>query len=242
LKPSRLAPAELQAVDDDVWLAEGGLVSFFGFPYPTRSVIVRLAGGELWVWSPVALSAELEAGVRMLGNVGHLVSPNKLHHLFLADWQARFPGARLWGPASVHKKRRDLTFESALEDVSPPEWGQDLDLAWFTGSPVLDEIVFFHRPSRTVLLADLSENFSEEFLQTHWPAPARLLARLWKITEGHGRAPLEWRLSWIRRGPARQALAKMLDWDPVRVIMAHGEWQRQGGRAYLERAFSWLTG
>ncbi len=234
-------PAALQAVDEAVWLADGGLVSFYGFPYPTRSVIVRLATGDLWVWSPVALSPELEAGIRALGEVRHLVSPNKLHHLFLGDWQARFPDARLWGPASVQKKRRDLSFEPPLEDVPPPAWGTDLDLAWFTGSPVLDEIVFFHRPSRTVLIADLSENFSEAFLEAHWPAPARLLARVWGIMEGRGHAPLEWRLSWIRRGPARQALARVLNWDPERVIMAHGEWQREDGRAYLERAFSWLA-
>ena len=234
--------AGLQAVDEGLWIVEGGLVSFYGFPYPTRSVIVRLGGGDLWVWSPVALSPELEAGVRALGVVRHLVSPNKLHHLFLKPWQERFPDARLWGPASVHKKRRDLTFKSALEDVPPPEWEPDLDLTWFTGSPVLDEIVFFHRPSRTVVIGDLSENFSEAFLKTHWTAPARVLARAWGITEGRGYAPLEWRVSWFRRASARRALAKMLAWNPERVIMAHGEWQREGGRSYLERAFSWLTG
>ena len=234
--------AGLQAVDEGLWIVEGGLVSFYGFPYPTRSVIVRLGGGDLWVWSPVALSPELEAGVRALGVVRHLVSPNKLHHLFLKPWQERFPDARLWGPASVHKKRRDLTFKSALEDVPPPEWGPDLDLTWVTGSPGLDEIVFFPRPSRTVVIGDLSENFSEAFLKTHWTAPARVMARAWGITEGRGYAPLEWRVSWFRRASARRALAKMLAWNPERVIMAHGEWQREGGRSYLERAFSWLTG
>ena len=36
----------LEQVHDALWIAEGEIVSFFGFPYPTRSVIARLANGE----------------------------------------------------------------------------------------------------------------------------------------------------------------------------------------------------
>ena len=32
----------LEQVHDALWVAEGEIVSFFGFPYPTRSVIARL--------------------------------------------------------------------------------------------------------------------------------------------------------------------------------------------------------
>ena len=102
----------------------------------------------------------------------------------------------------------------------------------------MDEVVFFHRPSRTVILADLSENFSDEFLRRYWSGWKRAIARVWKIEQGF--APLEWRLSFLNRAPARVALRKMLDWDPLRVVMAHGAWQRDGGRAYLERVFTWL--
>lgn len=36
----------VQQVDTDIWLAEGETVDFYGFPYPTRSVIVRLPEGR----------------------------------------------------------------------------------------------------------------------------------------------------------------------------------------------------
>ena len=94
----------LEQVHDALWIAEGEIVSFFGFPYPTRSVIVRLANGDLWVWSPVKLSADLRAAVERLGPVRHLVSPNKLHHLYLSEWKAAYPGAQLWGPRSTIKR------------------------------------------------------------------------------------------------------------------------------------------
>ena len=148
--------------------AEGENVSFFGIPYPTRSVIARLENGDLWVWSPVKLTADLRAEVDRLGSVRHLVSPNKLHHLYLQEWKAAYPGASLWGPQSTIKKRSDLSFREALKDGPPPEWLPDIDQAWFRGSFAMDEIVFLHRPSATAIIADLIQTFSDHFLREHW--------------------------------------------------------------------------
>lgn len=230
----------LVAIDDSIWLAEGGIVSFFGCPYPTRMVVVRLEGAALWVWSPIALTPELRAEVDGIGAVAHLVSPNKLHHLYLRDWMAAYPAAALWGPQSSVDRHKSLTFREPLGDHPPAAWGGSIDQAWFRGSPFLDEVVFFHKPSSTVILADLSQSFSAEFLREHWHWWLRPLATLGGIAEGQGRAPIDWRLSFIRRRDARVALRKMLDWTPRRVVIAHGVWQRENGLAYLERAFAWL--
>jgi hypothetical protein len=232
--------ASLVQVDDGIWIAEGENVDFYGFPYPTRCVIVRLPGGGLWVWSPIQLNDDLRLAVEALGPPEHLVSPNKLHHLFLSDWQDVWPGAILWGPASSIRKRRDLAFQSPLDTDVPETWQGAFDMVRFSGSVFMDEMVFFHRSSRTVILADLSENFSEEFLAANWGGFKSRIARLWKITEGFGFAPLEWRLSFLNRRKARAARAKILDWPARRVIMAHGEWQREDGQAFLKKALAWV--
>jgi hypothetical protein len=124
----------LKQVHDTLWVAEGEIVSFFGAGYPTRSVIARLESGQLWIWSPVKLTEDLRAEVDRLGSVGHLVSPNKLHHLYLREWKAAYPEASLWGPQSTIIKCTDLTFREALTDSPPPEWRPDIDQAWFRGS------------------------------------------------------------------------------------------------------------
>lgn len=232
---NRLVP-----IGENIWLVEGDVVSFYGFAYPTRMVVVRLGNGLVWVWSPIGLSANLRSEVDEIGRVAHLVSPNKIHHLYLQDWKASYPAAKLWGLQSTIRKRRDLDFQAPLTDESPDEWAGDLDQFWFTGSPALDEVVFLHRPSRTAILADLSENFSEGFLQEHWAPWQRAIARIWKIVEPWGYAPLELRVSWWKRAGARAPLGRLLETNPEQVVMAHGEWQRDGGRAYLEKAFAWL--
>lgn len=230
----------LEKVDDNIWIAEGDCVSFYGFPYPTRSVIVRLRDGGLWVWSPIKLTGALKAAVQDLGPVKHLVSPNKIHYLFLEEWASSFPAAKLWGPASTIKKCPDLWFEEPLSDAPPLEWADEIDQVWVRGSPVMDEVAFHHKPSATTILADLSENFTDAFLKEHWKPLARWIARRWKIVEGWGYAPLEWRLSFIFRRRAKAAKARLIAWPTERVIMAHGEWQPEQGQAYLKKAFAWL--
>jgi hypothetical protein len=230
----------LERVGDSIWLAEGEIVNFYGFPYPTRSVVIRLTDGDLWIWSPIALTRSLEDEIDACGRVRHLVSPNKLHHLYLQDWKSAYPDAALWGPESTIRKRKDLGFQDALNDLPPPEWAGEIDQAWFRGSRAMDEVVFFHQLSSTAIIADLSENFSDEFLRTYWSWPKRVLARACKITVGYGYAPLELRWTWFNRKPARAALQRLFSWDPTGVIMAHGEWQKENGKAYVEQAFAWL--
>ncbi len=227
-------------VSENVWIFEGGIVPFFTCPYPTRSVVVRLPSGGLWVWSPVKLTAELKQEILSLGTPEHLVSPNKIHHLYLQDWKAAWPGAKLWGPESTIGKRKDLAFEDALDTTVPTAWEDQFDMVRFAGSLAMDEVVFFHRASQTAILADLSENFSQVFLARHWRPWQRVIANLWGIVEGRGYAPLEWRLSFLNRRKARRARDKILSWAPQRVIMAHGEWQRENGTAFLEKALSWV--
>src|SRR3569833_2043387 len=145
----------LEQVHDTLWVAEGEIVSFFGLPYTTRSVIARLKNGELWISSPVSLTAALRTEVDRLASVRHLVSPNKLHHLYLQEWKAAYHEALLWGPQSTNKKRPDIKFWVALLDSPPPEWRFEIEQAWFRRSFAMDEIVFLHRPYATAIISDL---------------------------------------------------------------------------------------
>ncbi len=232
--------AVLEQLGPDIWIADGGIVSFFGFDYPTRMAVVRLADGGLWAWSPIKLDAGLEEEVRAIGPVRHLVSPNKLHHLFLAEWKAKFPEAKLWGTASTVARFADLGFSGTLGDRAPPDWAGQIDQYHFDNSRFLDELAFFHRKSRTAIIADLSQPFSEGFLEKHWPWWLRWVARRIGMVEGRGYGPIEMRLTFRRRAEGRAKIRALIDEDPERVVVAHGEIVRSGGADFLRRAFSWL--
>lgn len=231
----------LRPFGDELWIAEGPIVDFHSFPYPTRMVVARLGGGALWVWSPIPLDQGLREEVGSLGRPAHLVSPNRLHHLFLAEWAGTFPDACLWGLPPVIRKYPELDI-TALGDRPPAGWRGEIDQVLFAGSVVMDEVVFFHRASRTAVFADLIENFDLDFLRRTpgWSGWRGWVGRHWGITEPFGMAPLEWRWSFLRRGAARRALAQILSWNPKRVVMAHGNWIERDGRAFVERSFRWL--
>jgi hypothetical protein len=232
--------AELEQVAQSLWVVEGAVVSFHGFAYPTRSVIVGLDSGVLWVWSPVGLTVSLRQEIDALGPVGHLVSPNKLHHLYLAEWHQAYPAALLWGPASTLRRHGSLTFQPPLIDQPPLAWRDEIDQAWFRGSLYLDEIVFLHRASRTAIFADLIQTFTDAFLRAHWRPWQRALAGPGGIVAAKAQAPLDWRLSFINRKLTRTARDKVVGWNCDRVIVAHGAWPRSDGSAFLKRSLSWL--
>jgi hypothetical protein len=213
-------------------------VSFYGFPYPTRMAVVPLSDGSLFVWSPIALSASLAREVDALGPVGHLVSPNPLHHLFLAEWKRAYPRSRTYAAVGLRKKRRDLAFDADLHDLPEPAWAADIDQVLVHGSIAMTEAVFFHRASRTAIFADLIENLPQDWFKG-WRAA---VARLGGILAPNPGAPRDWRLSFLDRRAARSALAGILAWPIERVLIAHGEPVTAGGAQFVRGAFSWLLG
>ena len=225
----------LEPFAEDIWIAEGPTVSFYGFSYPTRMAVIRLSGGALFVWSPIALTLELKRAIDALGPVAHIVSPNKIHHLFMGEWQDAYPSAKLHASPGLAEKRDDLRFETVLGNAPPPTWAADIDQVEMGGSWALNEIVFFHRTSRTAIFADLIENFRPGWFKG-WKG---WLARLDGIVMPNGGAPREWRLTF-RKKIARAALARILAWQPERVVMAHGEMTRQDGAAFIRKSFRWL--
>ena len=194
----------LQPFGSEIWLADGPVASFYGFPYSTRMAVIRLSDGSLFVWSPVALSTPLRAAVDALGPVRHLVSPNALHHLFLAEWTSAYPEARLYASPRLRRKRRDLSFNAELGDAPESAWAGDIDQVVLHGSFALTEIVFFHRHSRTALFAYLIQNFPRDWFKG-WRGG---VARLGGIVAPHPSAPSDWRLSFVyRRRRARHSRA-----------------------------------
>jgi hypothetical protein len=226
----------LTEIDRDIWIAEGPSVSFFGFPYPTRMTLVRLSDGGLWLCSPIELTDALAGEIKALGPVRHLVSPNKIHHLFLGQWAQAWPEAKLWASPGLARRRRDLSFDGELGDAAEPAWERDIDQLIFRGSFALEEVVFFHRASRSAIITDLVQKF-DPTTQRGWRG---LLMRLDGLVGPEGSTPRELRLTFWNRRAAREALRKMLGWNPQRLIIAHGQWVRENGREALARALSWV--
>jgi hypothetical protein len=225
----------LRELAADLWVAEAPL-RFFGLEIGARTTLVRLPGGTLFVHSPISRSAQLAEAVERLGRPSVVVAPNRFHHLFAAEWSAAYPSARLFVAPGVESKRPELPVAGVLGDEPDPEWAPVLDQCALRGFPLANEVVFFHRPSRTLIASDLG---------FHIGAEATPLTRLaFRLAGAYGRfsvTALE-RLAIRDRAAFRSSLEKVLRWPISRVIVAHGSVVETDGRAALAAAYAWLLG
>jgi hypothetical protein len=218
---------------EGLWVAERPQ-SFYGLPVGTRMTVIRLGGGRLLLHSPVALDPELRRQLDALGQVRFAVAPNRLHHLYAGGVAQAYPGTRLWVAPGLERKRPDLVFEAVLTDEAPEEWRGEVDQTFFRGRPYENEVVFFHRASRTLVLCDLAFNIG--------PRAAPLTRLLMRLIRSYGRlgpSTLDPLLIRDRRA-ARESLERILTWDFDRIIVSHGDVLESGGHEILRRGYSWL--
>jgi hypothetical protein len=100
----------------------------------------------------------------------------------------------------------------------------------------MEEVVFFHRPSRTAIFGDLIQRHAEKDM-AGWKG---ILMRLDSLVGEHGSTPREWRASFIRRGEARLAREKVLAWKADRLLIAHGTCAQTGATGIIKDALSWI--
>jgi hypothetical protein len=228
-------------VADDLWIVDGPEIRFgvgIKVPFPTRMTIIRLPDNGLWLHSPIAPDPELIARVKMLGAVWALVAPNTLHYWWLPDWAELFPEAAVFAPQRLTRTaKKTLPRYQILDEKPSPLWAGTIDQLVVAGA-ILTEIVFFHRPSRTLLLTDLIENFELSRVRSPW---LRALLRIGGVVDPDGKSPIDMRLSfWGHRADLRNAVRTMLAWKPERIILAHGRWYDRNAEGELRRAFRWV--
>ncbi len=221
----------LSAFADELWIAarEG---KFLGVETGTRMTVVRLAEGGLFVHSPVALDDELRRAVDALGEVRAVVAPSLFHHLYMGAWMRAYPGAFFACCPGLEWKRSDLAFSAVLADLPHPHWAKDLEQVYFS-SRRENEVVFFHRRSRTMITCDALLNLSE-----HASPKTRFVAGLMG-NDGPGKGWPE-RLMIRDRGLARRQVDRILAWDIDRIVLGHGTLVGGDGQEIVRRAYAWL--
>ncbi len=196
-----------------------GTVRFVGVRIQTRMAVSRLDGDALWVCSPLPMTDEIARTLDALGRVAHIVSPNKIHNQGLSSFCARYPHAKLWASPGLPERRPELEYAGVLTDEPEVAWAEHLDQRVTEGNAFFSEVIFFHRASRTLVVADLVENIGPDTL----PSKAgRALAKMMRI---YGRAlpSPEFRMYTFDAEAARQKLDEINTWPFERILLAHGD-------------------
>jgi glyoxylase-like metal-dependent hydrolase (beta-lactamase superfamily II) len=231
----------LAEITPNLWTAAQPF-SFLGLEIGTRMTVVRLPGGGLVLVSPIKLSDSHRQALDELGDVQHIVAPNLFHHLFVGGAQAIYPEAKTWGVAGLPEKRPDLRFDALLTE--PGSFENTLEYLPFqgfasilpSGVKLAHETVFYHRPSRTLILTDTSFNFDETNR-----FPVRLVGWIGGSYKNLSPSRLE---KWGTRDKAavEASVREVLKWDFDRVIPGHGSVVDSGGNKAYKSGFEWFLG
>lgn len=229
------ACGRLVPVAPDLWVARHPL-RLLGMPMTAAMTVARL-DDRLWVHSPIPLSAALRAELDALGRVAWAVAPNRHHHLFARAFAAAYPDAQLFVAPGLSSKVAALaaypTLPTLPADTAAP-WRDEIASLLIAGNDEMNETVFFHRASRSLIVADLGVHLGP------WDAPiTRLYARLNGCYGRFGQTMLL-KMLYRDKAAARAALQNVLSWQFTRIVPAHGPVIEDDARIAFEKACAWL--
>lgn len=217
-------------VADRIWSLERP-VWFSGARLRTRTTVVRLDDGSLLLHTPAPPTDALAEELRALGPVRWLLVPNCWHHLGAPAAAARFPEAKLVGPASALSRNALLRLDLDLHDGKFGELVPEFEVLPLAGVPFWDETVLYHQPTRTLLGADIvcSAGGQDHFT---WRLGARITGCYERV-----RVPPDARKKLEDKAAAARSLRAMLQRPAERLIIGHGDIIEQGCRDHLARAW-----
>jgi hypothetical protein len=191
-------------------------------------------GGGLVVHSPVPITPEVKSAIDALGRVRFIIAPSLYHHVSVGSAVEAWPDAKLLAPAGLRKKRRDLKIDEDLESGAPSSLSGAIDFFPIRGS-LLGETVFHHRESKTLVSADLFENFS--------PPVDHMLTRAYlKIGGIYGKPGWHrlFHMFYRDKKAAKACIEPLLDLDLERIVVAHGDLVTSRPRETLQEALHFL--
>lgn len=227
----------IREIGENIWTIDGSPLTFAGAEMGTRMTVIKLASGDLWVHSPIELTREVTATIAGLGSkVTVLVAPNKFHYLFLPTWRAAWPEATVYAEPRLLKKVPAINPAIELTNDAPAVYKDDIDQLLFTGNRVFQEAVFFHLPSKTLILTDLFINLCVD----HVPLLPRLFLQFEQVVYPSGGIPRLFRWFTHDKEAARTAAKKIVAWQPKQITFSHGDALQGTAEEILNTQFGWL--
>ena len=235
--------------------ARGGYAKIGG-----RATIVKLEEtGSLAVFSPVALTDDVRSKIATLGDrVRYIAATDIEHHIFVGPWAKAWPEAEVIGVEGLPEKREKdeatkgtrfahIFTASNKRDVRiSPEFDREFDYE-YVDSHVNRELVFYHRPTATMIEADLIMNLPahEQYSRSEESPTSGILTRIaTMVMNTSGDALWQKRMMWYlasskNRSAFNESVARMKRWRLARIVPCHGEVIESDAQGIFDRITQW---
>jgi hypothetical protein len=208
-----ILPNALQKIDKGLWRLDSNFV-VWGCKGSVRMTVIETARG-LVIYSPVHLSETHVEAIRQIGVVTTIIAPNLYHHFYLRACIAHFPGALVLTPAGLSEKIGALHKAEVVTELTDFGAGEEVDFHIFAGHS-LRETMLFHRPTGTLITADLLYNFQPE----HCAAEKTFFRLIGAY--GAPSVPFYHRFAVENREAVSAMVDRVRRWPVRRIVMCHG--------------------
>lgn len=251
----------MRKVTPDILISSAPFLRFGRIKIGGRGTIVKLASGNLAVFSPVALTDKVKAELRSFGNgdIKYITALDQEHHIFLESWHKAWPDAKVIAPETLPSYREKQGYfkipegswtlfkkgDQASWKVSE-EFDREFDMEYVSAHQN-QELVFNHKPSKTLIEADLMFNLpaTEQFSKSGVDAGSGYLTKLFcGINHTQGNATWQKRFIWYAisagdRPGFNASVSRIAKWDFERLIPCHGDVIETGGKGIFEKIMGW---
>ena len=227
-----------------------------------RGTIVKLQDSSLAVFSPTALTESVKQQMQeqlQSTNVKYITALDQEHHIFLEAWHKAWPNAVVIAPETLPALREKQGYFKIPEanlrlfkkgDEKSLNIDEKFDAEFdreYVDGHANKELVFNHKPSRTLIEADLIFNLpaTEQFSKTGLsPTSGFLTGLMSTLNNTKGEAIWQRRLIWYAissgdRPGFNASVSRMAKWDFDRVIPCHGDVIESGGKGIFEKIMQW---
>lgn len=229
----------LQPFGPNIWTVDGDDVRMFGaLPFTTRMTVVKLKTGGLWLHSPVLPTKARREALELLGPIEHLVAPIKIHSVGITPWGSLVPSAHIWASPEFTARHPDIRVDTLLDNEVTPPWRGEIEHLAIRGHPIVDEVDFLHKPSKSLILTDLIQKHFADRDASFWRGVKKIVG----VFGEAGGVPLDVRLTVRDRLALRKSIETLLAWDFDNLILSHGHCLQGGAGQDVRRVFAWLLG
>lgn len=202
----------MEAVAENIWILQRPL-RVLGIDVRRTTTVIRLRDRRLIIHSSAPFTRNDVDDIRALGEPAWLVDATAAHDTCAASARAIFPDVPYLVPEKF-SNRRELRAE--VLGALPSAWRGEIEMLMIAGMPRIQEHVFLHVPSGTLIVADLLVSITPAY-----PAWMQWFARaVMRWDDGVGMDPLfRWMID--DRVAFRRSIEEILGWDFRRVIVGH---------------------
>jgi hypothetical protein len=184
-------------------------------PMPARCTQIILKNGQSLLISPIKFSESQIAEVEK-NPVKAIIAPNCFHHLHVLKAAENLKVSTLLCAEGLQQKRADVKWTSVLSEQTWP-FADEVKMICVRGAPKINEAVFYHADSKTLITTDLFFNFQN--------LKPNLKNFIYKIMGTFNKPAVSRLVSLFAKDKNifKTDLKRILELDFENLVMAHGK-------------------